>query len=257
MKVSQRLRIFLKTLNPDAYTKLCDEFSVIDATKQFFFTFGLLFLVMLLLFIPAILVGAPKLTAAMESFDSFSIAGNFSAAQPITLLRAPLVVVNLSENATLSKETLLFTSKDIQWKRFYLFGHASKSWDALNDAKKYSEQEYTVLLFFLVPSLAFWLAAFLLVKDVLLILVFSLLACLLPRLWRFKIGLADTLKVALFSSSIMLLIEMVLFPFIRILWLPALLFVLFLVVGIALVGDRALDDPVKKKAHPEKKEPWE
>lgn len=259
MQLSQRLLTFLKTLNPNTYQRLCEEFDVWDATKQFLCTFGLLFLVMLLLFVPSILVGAPKLSAAVESFDSLSVTGNVSASQPVVLLNDPLVVVNLSNNATLGKETLLFTNKDIEWKRFYFFGHSSQNWSVLTDAKTYSANEYTALLLFLAPSLAFWLGVLLLASDLVLILCLTLLAYLVPRLWGFRIGFADTLKVALFSSSIMLLIEMILLPFDRLFWLPVLLFIVFLAVGVAIVGERELgrDHPVKKKPHHEKPEPWE
>jgi hypothetical protein len=258
MKLSQRLVIFLKTLNPDSYPKLCEEFEVADAAKQFLFTFILLSVVMLLLFIPAVLIGAPRLQQAMASFDSFSLGGNFSASVPVVLLRAPLVVVDLRENATLTDQTLLFTKSDIQWRRWYLFGRDSVSWDEVRNAKAYSENAYTAVFLFLIPSLAFWLGLFLLLKDLLLILLFGLLAFLVPRLWRFRISPGDSLKVSFFASSIMLFVEMILFPFVRIPWLSPLLFLIFLAVGIALVGDRDLSERQRrKKPHSEKHEPWE
>lgn len=251
MQARQRLVLFLKTLNPDSYSKLCEEMRLGDALKQFLFTFSFLFFIMLLLFIPSVFVGAPRLAEQMGSFEKFSLGGEFEASEPITILNDPLVEVDLSENATLEDETLLFTERGIEWRTWYFFGRSAKSWDELKDAKGYSEDAYTAVLIFLIPSLAFWLGLVLLLEAFALALLFTILAYLLPRIWRLRISSADAFKVTLFSSSIMLLVQAILFPFVRVVWVPILIFAAFVAVGAFLVGDRDLSDdhPVKRKRH--------
>lgn len=257
MVTTRRLVLFLRTLNPGTYPKLCEEMPLGDAIKQFFFTFLLFLCVMSLLFFPAVMIGAPRFHASLGSFSSFSLDANISGEEPVTLVRNPYVVADLGPNATMGSATILLTKTGIEWKKYYLFGHSAATWDELRDARDYSDNSYSLLFLFLIPSIVFWVGLLLLVKNLLLVFVFCLLAFLVPRLWSFSISFANTCKVALYAASLMMLVEMTLFPFVRILWLPLLLYILFLIVGIVLVGERDLGDRPAKKTHHGKKEPWE
>lgn len=246
MVLRQRFLTYLKTLNPEMYQELCSELSFLQAFIQFLFNFGMLFLVMLLLFIPAVIIGAPKLQEAVSEFDTFVLDGNFSAPRPIQLFETPRVAVDLSENATMDREQLLITKEGLVWKRWYLFGETVKSWSEIQDGKNVAEGFYLFVLVFLLPAFAFWVGVFLLGKYLLIAFFFSLLAFFIPRLFRFFISFSDALKVSLFAATLMATVEMLLFPFYRMFWLPFCLYLLLLSIGVALVADRHLDGAPRK-----------
>ncbi len=238
MRFTQRLVLLLKTLNPDSYAGLCAQLKLGDAVRQFLFTFLFLFALMLLLLVPAAVVDAPLLRSRLASFDSFAVGGNFSAARPVTLVAQPRVVVDLSGNASLDGASVLFSDEGVSWKRWLLFGESSRPWSALTDAKRAPAGTYLFLLLFLAPSIAVWAGLLFLVKDALLVILFGLLAWLLPHLWRVRLSAANGFKLALFAATVMMVVELLLFPFWRTWWLPLLLYAVFLAIGVALVGER-------------------
>ncbi len=247
MKFTERLVTFLKTLNPDAYGKLASELSLLETWKQFFFNYLLIFVIMLFLFVPAVLFGASTLQEQLASFDEFELDGNFSASRPIVLMDGPDIVVDLSENRTIKGEEILFTEDGIQWKRFLLFGKAEKSWDEVKDLTDTSDAALFALLLFVAPSLAFWVGILYLAIYLITIIIFGVVAYLVPKIWRHKLSFKNALKLSIFASTVMMLIELWLLPFYRNWWLPFLIYLVFLAIGIALVGDRELSGEGRKK----------
>lgn len=245
MALGERLTTLLQTLNPDAYTKLCAQLRLRDTIKQFFFNFFAIFILMLLLLIPGVLIGAPQLEQRMHTFQDSWIDGNFTAAEPIVLISDPKIIVDLSENATLGKEKLLITQGGVEWKRYYFFGKTTREWTDIQNVKDISSGFYTAIILFLAPSIAFWFGIVFILKYLIMAFIFGTLAFFIPKLWRHAISYNNAIKVALYSTTAMMLIEMILFPFYRISWLPIALFFIFLVIGITLVGDRDIT-PTKK-----------
>jgi len=248
MRFTQRIVTLLKSLNPDSYAKLCSEMKLGDVIKQFLFTYIILFALMLILLVSAAFVGAPALQQKLASFDSFTLGGNFSASAPVTLLTHPKVTINLQENATLDGSTVAFTKQGISWKRWLLFGSASRPWSSLTDVKTAGNGVYLALLVFLVPSIAFWAGLGFFALSAILVLLFGLLAWLVPRLWRVRLSVANAYKIAIFASTVMMAVQLLLFPFWRSWWLGPLLYALFLAIGVALVGEREYALHERKKA---------
>jgi len=257
MKFTGRLVALLKTLNPNAYDKLCKNFSLLDAWKQFFFNYSILFALMLLLFVPAVLFGASGLQEKLASFDTFTVNGNVSAGEPVVLLRAPDIVVDLTDDASMTNERVLFTKQGVSWKEWLLFGQTSKTWDELTDLTSASQDTLFLVLLFLVPSFAFWAGVLFLICYFSIVLVASVFAFLLPRVWRHKITYVTSLKLCLFAATIMMAVELLLLPFYRNWWLPVLLYVVFLAIGIALVGDRELSSERKDGKKAKRHEIWD
>jgi hypothetical protein len=121
--------MILKCLNPGTYAQLCAELSLWKSVKQFLFAFLIIFTMMLVLFVPAVFFAAPKLASTMSSFTAFSLGGNFSADARVVVLADPRVVIDLRQNATLNDEKLLFSRQGIEWKQWYFFGTAERSWE--------------------------------------------------------------------------------------------------------------------------------
>jgi len=259
MALGRRFLLYLKSLNPDSYSQLCEDMSVSSVFGQFFFTFFLIFLMMFALFIPAAIIGSEEFHARLAGFDQFTLGGNFSSPNPVTLVDNPLIVADLDGNATFDGEKLLLTKEGITWKTFYWFGESSLPWSELNDFKALPPNGVTALFVFFAPAFAFWGGLLLLAKYLFLIAFVSILGFFLPRFFKFVVSFSQTLKIALFSSAIMMSVEMLLFPFYRNFWLPLALFVCFFVIGLILVGERDLSEslgPHHKKKQPPK-EVWD
>lgn len=247
MSLGQRLSVLLQTLNPDAYSKLCAQMRLRDAFKQFFFNFIAIFILMLLLLIPGVLIGAPQLEQRIHTFQDSWIDGNFSATEPITLISDPKIIVDLSQNATLGNEKLLITTAGLEWKRYYFFGKTTKEWTNLRNVRDIPSGFYIAIILFLAPSIAFWFGILFIIKYLCMALLFGTLGFFIPKLWRHVLSFDNAIKVALYSTTVMMLIEMILFPFYRISWLPIALFFIFLIIGITLVGDRDITATKKYK----------
>lgn len=239
MKLVDRLVLLARTLNPDQYAKLCTEIKLKDAFVHFFVFFLLIFGVMLFLFVPAALIDSGSLTQKFQQFDTFSIGGNYSASSPVELSSRPSIVVDLGENATHDGEQLFFTNEGIYWNSYYYFGENSLSWGEVTDVRALGTDLLFLLLLFLAPSLAVWFGVYFFLKYLLLALLFGLLGFLVPRLWGHQLRIENAMKIALFSASIMMLVQMIPFPFIRIPFLATVLYIVYVGIGIALVGDRA------------------
>ncbi len=243
MRFLERLATLLKTLNPDAYEKLCQEFSVLEAWKQFFFNYATLLVLLLLIFVPAVLLGAGNLQAKLQGFSSFSLDANVSAAAPVTLLTNPDIVVDLRENAT-TPARILFTKKGIEWKA--LFSSHARSWEEVRDVKGVSDSALSLFLLFLIPSLAFWSGLLFLLLFLVTVLVASLLVFLVPKLWHFRLAYPTALKLSLFAATSMMATGLLLIPFYRSVWLPLTCYLVFLALGVALVGERKLSHAPKR-----------
>ncbi len=235
MKLTQRLLFAAKTLNPDQYEGLCRDLTLRQTWSQFLFTFGLLFLVAILLSIPAAFLEVPKLQGRLSSFDTLELGGNYSSTQPITLLAHPHIIADLRDEPDLSSGSVILTRQGITGR--WLFSPLSGTWEERRDLAGASRGLLLSLLLFLAPSILFWLGLVTLLGTLAFVLLFGFLGGVVPRVWRHLLPFSTALKVSLFSST-PLLIAWLLLPFRWGWWLGPLLFLLFFAIGLALVGER-------------------
>ncbi|RME32181.1 hypothetical protein D6789_00400 [Candidatus Woesearchaeota archaeon] len=236
MRLTDRFTMILRALNPDTYPRLCAELSVKQALVQAAFTFLVFVILMAVLFIPAAVAGAHTLTERLGAFKEFKLGGEY-AADRITLMQSPLIVIDLSANATLTDERVLITNEGVLW-RYLPLGESLLPWSDL-DARNPPPGLFTALFIFLLPSIIVWTALFHLVKYVVLIALFALLATLIPHAFRFKLSPVNAVKIALFSSTVLML-ELPLFPFWRHGIITLGVYTLFVALGVLLVGDRKI-----------------
>jgi len=241
MSLARRLSVFAKSFNPRSYTNLCKELRTGRAILQFFFTFLLLFVIMVIILVPVLLFAADKMQERLNTFDEFELGGTFEADLPITLLSRPLVRVDFN-NATLDKELVLLTKEGIEWRRWFFFGSASRSWDETNDVRELPPGFLFPLILFVTPAIAFWAGAILLIKYIILINLFGSLSLLAFRFTKVKVPFSDGFKVALLAATPMML-EMLLFPFYRAWWIAPIIYIIFLIIGLYFVGKSGWNGP--------------
>ncbi|MBR9692338.1 hypothetical protein GOV07_00220 [Candidatus Woesearchaeota archaeon] len=256
MSFKNYLANFVKTFNPDAYEKLSHDQSLKQAWQQFAFNFALIFIVMLLLFVPAILLGAPALEAKLDSFSQLQLDANASASEPIQLMTKPDIVIDLTDEEVFDTEELLINNKGITWKRFLLFGEKTVPWSDARDLQGTNSGTFVALFIFLLPSVAVWASIFSLIGYAIVILICGTLAWLLPKIWRHKLSFATAMKLSLYAATVLML-EMLLLPFWRNWWLFPLLYIIFLSIGVALVGERKLTHDRHSRKKGKKHDIWD
>jgi len=239
MSLKNSLFRLLKGFVPSSYKDLAQD-SMKTITKQFFFNFFIALFIMILVFIPAIIQYSGYLDSQLASFDKINISVDLQAKNPIVLSEHPLVVADVNKNDTsLGNENLLITNDVLAWKKFYYFGHSEKSWDSLSNLSL-SQKEIIYLLALALPSLLFWVSVFFLLKYFIIILLATIFAYVFSSIKNNDLNLVNSLKISIVASTVMVVSEMIFFPYLKIFWISLGLFVLFLAIGVFLISDKDL-----------------
>jgi cellulose synthase/poly-beta-1,6-N-acetylglucosamine synthase-like glycosyltransferase len=95
-----------------------------------------------------------------------------------------------------------FSTEGVAWKSYYFFGKSFVPWSDIKDLSDSESSTLFLLLLFLAPSIAFWIGITFLLFYIALILIFSVLAFLVPRIWRHTISYNHALKLCLFAATV-------------------------------------------------------
>ncbi|MFH1401203.1 MAG: DUF1189 family protein [Nanoarchaeota archaeon] len=227
-------KTILKTLYPDAYPGLL-ELPLRLAIGYFFRVLLLGVFIMLVVAVPVIFLSGATLQSHLASFDEFSVDANVSASRPIVLLDHPSIVIALDKN--MSDERVLINKEGIFYKKFGFFGVDAFRFDTLKDVPASASDLSRVLValaFLLLPSLVVFVFSWFTVKYVATVVVLALLAWVLVRLFKYRLPLVSLLKVGLYATTFVILLEVAIFPLWRLSWWPILVYVLFFVLVVAL-----------------------
>ncbi len=251
MRLKEFVFLFFKSLNPLDYKMLVMR-KKRDTLKYFF----------MLLFFCIILSGftnLPKLShmkqnfnATLSKFERFNITGiDIELKEPIILLNSPKIVLDLSENrSSLENENILITKSDIIWRKF-----KPSLWDftlyktETRPVEKYSNVLenanrisgiYWLLFFFLLPSIFLIIYTLNLIKYSLLIIMFTLVAYLISLILKRKVKLLLMWRVAVFSISIMVFLELVMAPLFNLGILPLLIYILMFFLAMLLTFEKGM-----------------
>ena len=234
----QTIQRIIYTLNPNNYSELSQE-TIPQTLKHFFTQFGLLLLILAVLFIPAYFLYATSLPDTMASFDNATIDGLFNAQEQVVLLNKPYVVFD--EQATSAQGAqLVITENKTYYNAYYWFGKRSIEHDDLTNLQSTNNPFLFFFAIFLLPAIIFWAGMYVLVKTLVLVLLFAILAWAIIGAFKQSITFTKTLQVGLYASLPVIIIEMILFPFWRGFWLYLLLFTVLFVIGVLLLSERKI-----------------
>jgi len=239
MDLKEFFRTILMTFNPGSYEKLVER----KLGHTFNYFIDIVFLVLLatlLISIPRLVTMPTTVANEMNAFDTFDIKIEKTMNKPIMIPEGrPMVVIDTTKNYTsLEKGKILFTSNGVFYKLLPLtLERKIVREGTLLDDKAQAGTLFTVILVALLPSLFLLAFVYLLLKYALIAFVSALIAFIAVRVVRFGVTFEEIVKVAFYSSTIMIVLGLMTKPFIPfIYYLEYVAFALFMVMGIMKVG---------------------
>ncbi|MGV8151156.1 MAG: hypothetical protein ACP5NV_05500 [Candidatus Woesearchaeota archaeon] len=224
-----------KSLNPESYDELTSRRSI-NAVGYFFFIFFLATVLMLVLLIPTFFSVPEYLNSQALNFERVDVDFNFVLKEPFYLLEDPAIRVEQS-GGELNDSRVLITEDGIFYKSFILFG-AKKS-IPLTKSYDLSTQnpELANLFLFLLPSVIFWSAIFFLVYFILIILFTFVVALGFSWIFGSRIKPSRVIKIVFFSSTILILVQLLLIPFFRTIFIPVIVYWLLVIIILFMSKD--------------------
>ncbi|MBD3310100.1 DUF1189 domain-containing protein [Candidatus Woesearchaeota archaeon] len=246
----------IRSLYPDSYKELSEN-RFTHALRYFPLALLLFFAVMCLMYIPAV-AGLPGLLD--EEFSKiellkFTVEHDIPEALMIPK-EDPFIIVDTSgEHTELDEESVLVTSGKIQYKPLVSVQEIKTSSEI--DATEYKGNVVdliTVIFIFMIPSLMILMYLIFFVKFAAIIIITALIAFVIARIAKNEITFKRLLIVAVYASTIMMLVEVLAKPLgigkwlitvpigmgIDLIIVPIALYVIYLIIGTAIVGQREI-----------------
>jgi hypothetical protein len=226
MFIKEVIFTIFKSLNPDSIKELI-EGKLKDSLK--YFSFLVLFALILasLLLLPKLVTFQKTIDEKFSKFDYFNISIKQKMNSPLILTENPFpkIVIDTTQDRNLTDEDLLITENKIIRKG--LFKEETTEIESFSNIlyNKDKIQKFVIYAsIIMVPSLFVIAYLFYFIKFMLIILAAWAIAILILKLTKHKFKLARIFKIAVYSSTIMILLEMISMPFVRLRLIPLLIF---------------------------------
>jgi hypothetical protein len=230
------IKLVLETLKPYRYRGLTQR----TILKAFFFFFYIsIFYVMImgLINVPRYYSNYNDLDTNTSHLNKFSIDINIETNQPVVRSKNPYIVIDTSENSSLSSgEDVLITknaalSKIMFWTKKTEFGH----YDILSNLKNLKRNTFLLILIF-IPTILVIAYIITLVKYLLIISLFTLIAWILSIIRRARISLFEIFKSATYSITVYYLVN-IFCSLIGIKYLGAIFYIIFFLAVLFLMKE--------------------
>ncbi len=236
------LGMLVHSYNPDRYVGMM-EYPWRRFAKFFLATLAIALLLFVATFLPLAMRYIGTMPQTLQEVDRFQISSDIEAARPVELLAHPSVVLDLTGNATREGRTILITHDGISYPSYGLFGTTFVNWSQVNDLKTPTPERDKFLygaLIFLLPSIIFWCALASVRKLLLASVALMIVAYFLPRLFRHRISLSETVKSVTLAMPSVMLIGVGLSPLAPgpMFWWGLLLTVGVLAIAVVLLSER-------------------
>lgn len=250
---------FGKSFNPKKYHDLVHEFSVKDAIKYLAQCLVLLFLVMVIISAVKVYDLPDYVATEMQAFSEISFDVNQSMNKPFRLTENyPILVIDTSGETQELEGRMLVTDEALKYNLG--FGEEELMLEDYKDvmAQKDNVGRLVFMIFLvMVPGLLIlgYLSFFL--KYLVVGAVLALLAYVVSWLMQKTVNLWQAYKVALFSCTLMAVLEIILLPFnlefydvglfyfVTIGLLPLLVWVILFIMALGETGKKELKENVR------------
>lgn len=242
---------FYYSLNPLSYKQLSTK-PIIDAFRYLLLLLFFSFLVMSILFVPLLYNLSSHFSETLSKFSELKLNPSIATTEPVMLI--PGILVDTTGNAT-EPNPVLITGERAEWLslRCFVFKplcllqskeeriksvELQKANDLIANKEVFSKlMQFFVL--FLAPTLLLFFYILFLVKYVFIILLFSFFTFVITRMLLFEINAKAILNTAIYSSTIMIISEVLNLRFnLELFYIPLIAYVIFFITGIYLVGRR-------------------
>ncbi len=212
-KLKRFLSDTLQSLNPQYYHKLADR--RVDSALVYFFVLVITtFLLTAILFIPTVLFLKTDIEQGMLGINTFTIDADFETVEPIMIpTKDPLITLDTTNNKTLDTELLLITNEELYYNIFGEQGKTTIEKYDFSEHRKGAMDAISKFFFFLIPSIAtFYILAYT-IKYLAIILIAACCAFALTKMRKSKIEFRQILSLSIYTSTVMILIEVLTIPF--------------------------------------------
>lgn len=242
--IKKEWKDFFKTvgfsLNPIKYEKLSER----KKRLAFHYVLSVVlvsFIIMCLLFLPALLKLPGFLSNEFSKFDEFSINGTVSLREPIVIVeKRPFVEIKEQGNESDLRGKMLITKTDLYFKPFFKTKHVNLK--EYQDLTSKTPEIASLMIFLAVLALpAVLVISYFLfvVKYLIIILIGAVLAFMIARIARHYIKFIDVLKVAMYGSTLMIILDMLRIPFwTNLYYIQYLAFAFYLFMGVKGLGHK-------------------
>lgn len=228
-----------KSLNPKNYKEMSDE-SLKFTVNYFLFFLILSIIIMMLIMIPTGISHIKNLDKKFETLETLTFSANVTQKEPTIITKKPLIVFDLTkENKT--TETILINRDKIFYNNYLLFGSKEINFDSYSDVIENKQNIKNLLLtifILLLPSIIFYLFLYFLIKYVIIIIISSLLAWIITRFTKQEIKIKNIIKTAIYSTTIMIILDIIFLPLYFFFLLPIIVYLIFFIIGIWIVSEK-------------------
>lgn len=227
MDIKKNFLTILKSINPYSYDELVDRrFS--DAIKYLIFVLIVATTISLVLFVPKLFFMTEDIRLAYDNFDSASINAEYSFNQSFILIDDP--IIRFDHNNSMGDETALITDDSLYYRKFLLFGPVTSiQINKIVDLKSGDSLTKNLVLF-LLPSLFFWGFILFTIYFVLVILLMILFGLIFLWIARINIKILRVIKIAMYSSTIFICLQLIILPFYRMIYVPVIAYVIIFIL---------------------------
>lgn len=207
------LSSMLKSLNPKYYLDLGEK-KLGNAVRYFFALVAIMFLVMAVISIPQLMFIKSDMDKSLLDISKFKVDASLATKAPVFIPKnSPILTIDTTGNKTWDKELVFITDKTISYNAFGKKKEISLSTYDLENNRKGTENAVSSLILFMLPSIIFFYYAAYALKYLAIIIGTALAAFLFAKLMRNGITINQALALSFYTSTIMIIIEILTIPF--------------------------------------------
>ncbi|MBT3406759.1 DUF1189 family protein [Candidatus Woesearchaeota archaeon] len=251
--IEQFIRTVARSFNPRSYKDL--SVAIVGNSVKHFFTLLLwVFVISLILFIPALFGLSEYVEGKLDNFDSIGVDFHFSSAEPVVFGEKEALVTFGEGNESEADGLLVFDGTNFMYDK--LFGYKKISMSLFNDFKANKSEVSSFVskvLLLMSPLLALLAFVYFSLKYLIFVLLGTVIILVLSRLFRFEINFNELFNIGIYALTPMILLELLTLPLsgVNLPYIPFVLFVLYFLLGTILVGsfqEGHHSKPVRKKS---------
>lgn len=253
MQIKEFFLLIGKSVTPGTYKDLTSA-SMKQACLYFMGVVSLAFFITMLLYVPVFADLSYNFNKGLSKFTKLSIDVSLETSEPISLKNLGVAIDTTGNLTNISEENVLITGKHIMMRpvNCMLFRPlcflskdrvrtVSLGSENLMEHRKGLISIATTLVILLIPTIIVSLYLMYLIKYVSIILIASALAFLVTRIRLYEVKLLKTIKLAAYTITPMIFIELINLRFgFNLYFMPLALFAVLFTIGIALIGEKSI-----------------
>ncbi|MCP3684145.1 MAG: DUF1189 domain-containing protein [bacterium] len=238
---------FLHSLYPLKYKQLSNR-GIKDAFAYFFIMLFVFSIIALLISLPALFTLGSHLNAQLSKFETLSIDVDIETKEPVVFDRLG-VVVDSTGQTEYEGNKILITKEELIGKPVLCLLYKpmclisgeeirapTSQWENVLENQDSSTRLVQSLMIVALPALFVVLYCFFALKYLILMLLFSIIGFVITRILLFETHFVRIFKIALYSTTIMALIEIINLSFgYKLYGAPLILFAIVFIIGLFMI----------------------